>query len=398
MSLAPMNPYQLVEGTVDHGLSFVATYLEKVVQHPAIITDHIGYIHYPVVKEISLPIDDLFMGIPQEIVEGQPLYKQNDLLLYYAIGQSDGRGYVIINNIPESKVPDAVAAISNASLAIKIHFSNLVKIRHNSDFLIHEFAEDLFLKSQINIGNVIKQSYQSLDSDKPYFIKNVQVEESAQEIDLRLIGAYALEYLKRDNIHIIPVPWPNSLLSIVPARFKENTLEVDPNWPKLAHNIKWKEDIEKKFNCVLSCGLGRSYTLRDLHKSYNEACIALTMARLLGKKSFVQHFSDLGVFTFIFSQNIEDIKQYYHKTLSQLINYDEKFHAELIPTLRILVDHGFNRRSTADSLFIHINTLHYRIAKIEQMLGLDLAQTDSRFNLFVAIKVYDTLRINGFLN
>lgn len=54
-------------------------------------------------------------------------------------------------------------------------------------------------------------------------------------------------------------------------------------------------------------------------------------------------------------------------------------------------------KSTADSLHIHVNTLYYRINKIEQLLDLDLSKMSAQVELYTAIKVWDTLKINGFI-
>lgn len=183
---------------------------------------------------------------------------------------------------------------------------------------------------------------------------------------------------------------------IVPARFKNNSLEIDPLWPEIDDISKYKEVVENRFNIRTSLGIGQAYPLLDLNKSYNEARIALTLPRLMGKKGFVQKFTDLGVFAFVFSKNAEVMREYCLKTLGKLIEYDEKNDSELMLTLRKLVDNNFNRKATADSLFVHINTLHYRLTKIEQILEINLSRIDTRLNLFSAIKVYDTLRINGF--
>ncbi|WP_198142797.1 helix-turn-helix domain-containing protein [Syntrophomonas zehnderi] len=49
------------------------------------------------------------------------------------------------------------------------------------------------------------------------------------------------------------------------------------------------------------------------------------------------------------------------------------------------------------SLFIHINTLYYRINKIEHLLELDLSRMDTRVNLYTAIKIWDMLKCNRLL-
>lgn len=394
MGLAPMSPYKLVDAVLDKGLPFVAMYLEKLVGKSLVIADCIGFIHYPL-AENTAPVDDFYIDIPDEMVEGQHLRKNENL--YYAIGRNDSRAYVMVSNLSESGTEKAVSIIAEYSLPIKIYFDNLAKIKQNTDLLINAYVKDLVIDSQLNISRIIKQSNQPLDLDKPYFIFIAEFE-SLNPADLRLLKSYTLEYLKRENVHIIPIETTEFMMAIIPAHFKENNLELDHDWPKIPHVLKWKEDMEKRFSYVISCAIGEAYTLRDLHKSYNEARIVLALAKLLGKRSFVQKFSDLGVFAFILSQDKETIRAYCLNSFGGLIEYDKKNGSDLLPTLRSLVDNGFNRKATSDSLFVHINTLHYRINKIEQCLGIDVSETSTRLNLFAAIKVWDTLKTLGFWN
>ncbi|ASK26636.1 CdaR family transcriptional regulator [Neisseria chenwenguii] len=57
----------------------------------------------------------------------------------------------------------------------------------------------------------------------------------------------------------------------------------------------------------------------------------------------------------------------------------------LIKTLLAWFDHNMHAAATAQSLFIHRNTLEYRLNKIAELTRLDLNQTDSRFLLYLAV-------------
>ena len=123
----------------------------------------------------------------------------------------------------------------------------------------------------------------------------------------------------------------------------------------------------------------------------------MTLPRLMEKMKFIQYFSELGIYSFVFSQSLEKIKSYCLKNLGQLIEQDNDTDCSLLPTIRTLLDSGFSMKSTADSLHIHVNTLYYRINKIEQLLGIDLSKMSTQVELYIAIKVWDTLKLNGFV-
>jgi len=385
----------LLEKMLDNGLSFVAAYLQKKLGRPIIIADNIGYTHYPT-KECSLASDDLFVTIPPKINKKGYYYCETDGILFYQVGQNATCANIIVKNLPKDQIAQAIEVIAEARLAIKSYFINNDNVRNNNEKFKKKFIEDLFI-NDMKIKSIIKMSEFDLDINTLYVIKLVQVDEVDNKIDLNLLRSYTFEYFKRIDFEIIPICWDECLMFIIPLNYKEDTLEIDYEWPKLIDGVKWKNALYKRFNIVVSTGLGQAYKLRDLHKSYNEARFAITLPKLMGQKGFTKKFSDLGVFTHILSQDIEGLNSYCLKNLGGLIEYDRKNETELLPTLRIMLDNCNSWKLTAGSLFIHVNTLHYRMEKIEQILNVDLNQMNSRVNLFTSIKVLDTLTTLGML-
>ena len=60
----------------------------------------------------------------------------------------------------------------------------------------------------------------------------------------------------------------------------------------------------------------------------------------------------------------------------------------LLDTLTAYLTSGENLKNTAEFLYIHINTLKYRLEKISKLLECDLKNSDTRFRLRMAIIVY----------
>ncbi|HEY3424734.1 MAG TPA: helix-turn-helix domain-containing protein [Negativicutes bacterium] len=387
----------LLEGTLTQGLSFVATYLQKMVSRPIIITDGFGKIHYPAKKSCNIPIDNVNITTLPTLSEEEYYYNEAEGNLFYQLGQNNVCAIVIVKHLPQDLILQTIGIISEGKLAIKNYFINIDKIRKSTEKFANTFAENLFIKSSVNIMNIIKMSEIDLDINKPYFIAAAQIDKADNEIDLQLIRVYTLEYMKKMNLEIFPISWRDCLMFIIPAMYKEDTLARDQEWPRLNDGVNWKKALDCKFNIIASTSWGQVYRLRDLHKSYNEARIAMTLPKLMGKEGFVQRFCDLGVFSHMFSQDVAFLKSYCIKILGGIMEYDRKNQTKLLPALRMLLDNCCNWKATADSLFIHVNTLHYQVAKIEHLFGVDLSKMDSRTNLFTAIKVWDTLRILGFI-
>jgi len=389
--IAPNQVYHLVDGVLDEGLAFVAKYVEERIKHPILITDHDGRLHYPEVTDHSANLDDMFVSLPSHL-RGRDFYYQPDLsYLYYRIRYNDSSAYVIACHIPVEQISQALSVMIDTKLAIKCYFSKLHK---DSDRFERELADYLFTNNNASIRDIVKLSENRLEMDRSYFVTLVEAESWSDQTDLQMIRSYFHEYLNQHKFTAVPISWNNSIAMIVPVCINREQLDEALNWPAM---IKYKGLLEERFGLSLSQGIGRVYPLADLRKSFYEARVALTLPKLLGRKHFVQKFSQLGLYYPIFSQDLQDIKAFCLQTLGKIIEYDEKSDGELLLTLRKLLDSSVNMKSTADSLFIHVNTLYYRVNKIEELLEIDFNNMDSRVNLFIAVKVWDTLTINGLV-
>ncbi|WP_094604231.1 hypothetical protein SPSIL_036710 [Sporomusa silvacetica DSM 10669] len=392
------NSVFLLEKVLEQGLPFVASYLTKEINRPVVIADGNGHIHYPQGSTTSLNWE-LFGAILPGINEDEYYYHEAKKCLVYQIGSNNTRAFVIVQKLCRNQMLETISVITDTRLAIKNYFINMDKVRISTEKFERKFAEHLFIKSNVNIRDIIKMHGIDLDIRQPYCVKLIEIDHTESESDLRLIIEDIIEYTKRRKLEIIqPLIWGKGVMFILPAVYKDDTLEVDLEWPRVIDSLIWKEAAEKKFNITLSIGLGQTYTIRDLHKSYHEARIALALPKLLGQIGVVQRFCDLGMFAQLFSQDVGVLKNQCLKILGVIIDYDNKIEAELFPTLRAVLDNSCNWKLSSESLFIHVNTLHYRVSKIEQLLDVNLSNMDTRANLYMAIKVWDTLKNLGFLD
>ncbi len=76
---------------------------------------------------------------------------------------------------------------------------------------------------------------------------------------------------------------------------------------------------------------------------------------------------------------------YYRDLLKPLQQYDRLHHGDLVKTLAQYLRHSGHIGRTADALFVHRNSLRYRLARIRALLDVDLDDPDVRLALQVAI-------------
>jgi DNA-binding PucR family transcriptional regulator len=81
------------------------------------------------------------------------------------------------------------------------------------------------------------------------------------------------------------------------------------------------------------------------------------------------------------------LSEYSKGKLGRLINNDMLHKTELYSTLSVYLENNGNITVTAEKLFIHPNTLRYRINKIEKLLKTDLSNFESIVELSIAYKI-----------
>lgn len=84
----------------------------------------------------------------------------------------------------------------------------------------------------------------------------------------------------------------------------------------------------------------------------------------------LKHFSETG-----------DISRYIHPAVSCIAQYDEEYKAQLLETVRVYIQSGCSIKKTAEALYLHRNSVIYRLRKAEEIGGLDLNDADTQFAL-----------------
>jgi purine catabolism regulator len=71
-----------------------------------------------------------------------------------------------------------------------------------------------------------------------------------------------------------------------------------------------------------------------------------------------------------------------------LLEYDRKRKGSLLITLEKFLATKSVIKKSAEELFIHVKTMEYRLKKIEEILGVDLSDSEVCLELNIAIKIY----------
>ena len=140
-----------------------------------------------------------------------------------------------------------------------------------------------------------------------------------------------------------------------------------------------------------TCILGSAYRdPRKFGQSYQEAKNLIAKKDILPnpRNKRVLSASSMGIYKYMFnSGNQEEILDYCNDKLKVLEEYDHANGAFLQDTLVAYYMNGFSVGKAADALFIHRNSLQYRINKIEELLGMELNDYMEYLNLINCILI-----------
>jgi hypothetical protein len=81
------------------------------------------------------------------------------------------------------------------------------------------------------------------------------------------------------------------------------------------------------------------------------------------------------------------LRSFRDRLLGPLLAYDERHRAELLPTLREFLACSGSWNACAARMYVHVNTVRYRIRRIEELTGRDLSRLDDQVDFFLALRI-----------
>jgi purine catabolism regulator len=148
---------------------------------------------------------------------------------------------------------------------------------------------------------------------------------------------------------------------------------------------------------VVSAGIGRRFgDIMTIKTALFQATQALEIGRVLHGLGSITHYDDLGAYRILMSDlGNPELRRFCHEVLGKLLESDRIHGTELVPTVEVLLRCGFNLRDAARALFVHYNTVRYRVARVREVTGMDLGSPDIQFNLQLAFRI---LKVPGLMD
>ena len=135
-------------------------------------------------------------------------------------------------------------------------------------------------------------------------------------------------------------------------------------------------------------GLGNLYdSARYLHRSFQEARSALELGQLFNNLHRLVSFQDLGIMRLLHRLDRQELEDYRSEVLGPLLKFDKESNLALEETLLAYFACNTDMNAAGERLYLHPNTLRYRLKKASEILGRDLSSLENQVNLFLALKI-----------
>ncbi|TCP21657.1 PucR-like helix-turn-helix protein [Scopulibacillus darangshiensis] len=184
-------------------------------------------------------------------------------------------------------------------------------------------------------------------------------------ISIKLDDHVAVIQVGHSKDLLMQTPMPNGTASLIVKHFAE---DIDNE--RITIGIgKYKQDVCR------------------IHESYKEAKEAVFLGGRIMEGEMIFNYAALEADALL--QHLPDVllERYLTSTLAPLIKYDTETGSNLMYTLEVYLSLKGHIGEIARSMYIHRNTVKFRITRIEELLGVDLTGGDTIFRLGLALRV-----------
>jgi purine catabolism regulator len=137
-------------------------------------------------------------------------------------------------------------------------------------------------------------------------------------------------------------------------------------------------------------GVSRAYPgARGIAAAYQEAKLALRLGHRISGSGAITEYAHLGLFRLLAQVGDEELQKFADEMLGPVTRLSEPDRTEMLNTLTALVEHNMNMAETARHLHYHYNTMRYRLAKLERLLGPFSTNTAVTIRVCVALQIME---------
>lgn len=283
-------------------------------------------------------------------------------LLYVLVARGSGDDVYMIGRV-------AVCQIQNLAIAYRERFDR-------NNFFQNLLLDNLLL---VDIYNRAKKLHVDVTAPRAVFLIETQQERDGIVTEI-LKGMFS----SHNGDYITAVDESNVIL--IKALEPDSTHEVLMG---VAETIVDMLNAEAMMNVRVSFGT-IVQELKDVSKSYKEAKMALDVGKIFYAEKTVAAYSTLGIGRLIYQLPVNLCRIFIEEIFGDHVPSD--LDEETLCTINKFFENNLNVSETSRQLFVHRNTLVYRIDKLQKSTGLDLRNFEDALTFKIALMVVNYMK------
>lgn len=350
-------------------------------------------------KSVEFFIEQLSKDHFQQLAQEKKIFRlqderqENIQVAGFPIRVNDYFPYYLLVLSPEQiPYPISEFAIDQAILVLTFMLFKNQKIAESFEHLKTDFLDRLLDTHQEALSKhqnwlELWKNYRLINSDYYQLAIVYGVTKPENETHIRYQqaeGQLIFQWLKEQLPEILPdvalFKLKNQNKSILIFQSKKNDHLM------ILQNLA--ERLQQALPITIRFALGNAYeNLEDLPNSYIEASSTLEASLHAQKPATVQLFHPKGLAGLFEKIGTEDVEYFCQQQLKELAYPTEPTLQELRKTLKVFLDFNCEITKTANALYLHRNTIKYRMNQCEKLLGTSIQEPETSLLLRVALEL-----------
>ena len=297
---------------------------------------------------------------PEVFVSGEYTYR--------AIGNSSKPDYIVF-------VEGTDKEAESLSMIISVSLSN-IKSLYDEKYDRASFVKNIILDNILPSDIYVKGKELHFDADVCRVVYLIKFSGKGEGLPFDMIQNI---FPDRAKDFVISVGEQDIVL------VKEHRMGVDSKTvEKVAHQID--DTLSSEFYTKVSIGIGTPVeNLKDLSRSYKEAQVAIEVGKVFETEKSIISYENLGIGRLIYQLPTTLCEMFLQEVFKK--GSFESLDRETLMTIKCFFENNLNVSETSRKLFVHSNTLVYRLEKIKKLTGLDLREFEHAITFKVALMV-----------
>ncbi len=317
-------------------------------------------------EEMSEDLISAFIDSPadSQIVNGYHMLKilEEREVTYVLIAKGTSADTYMIGKI-------AVSQIQNLIIAYKEHFDK-------NNFFQNLLLDNLLL---VDIYNRAKKLH--INSEVPRVVFLIEAQNDKDNIAMELMKNI---FGEQQGCFLTAVEQKNIIL-IKEVKNKDAYAEIEQTAQVIVDMLNTEGMLIAKvaYGTIVS-------ELKEVSKSYKEARLALDVGKIFYMEKSITAYNMLGIGRLIYQLPVNLCRIFINEIFGE--NIPDSIDEEMLTTVQKFFDNNLNVSETSRQLFVHRNTLVYRIEKLHQATGLDIRKFDDALTFKIALMVVNYMK------